>query len=425
MATSSRSIIFWLPMAAALAAGTLSTKAAGAFWLGLVLAGLWAWASVWAGRRAPAHEALPETGLALQLATGWLFFCALAFVLKAIPVLYWQAPWEERHAELRLLIGAAGGWLAVHFLRHGPQARALIGHAMALACALALVMVVTRTADAAPTNRIPWAAAVSLLTCTLLCWRHAAWVSVGQGRAWLFASFLGLVAVAFSGVRGSYLLIVLWPALFLGFQFWQVRKHPQGPWRWFMLVAAAAVVVGVQAKLPDGFSPVHRIRAAIAEARMLDPNTANGARLAMWAAGAASFSQHPFLGIGYDGGKSLLKETAQKKQSHEIARLGHFHSDYMHPAVEFGLFGLASYLCFAAGLAFMAAVAWRRRAPVTAIGLTGLLAMHASSGMSNVNFAHNYYPTMLSLCVTLVLLACARVDSSVPQETPVAPVAPR
>ncbi len=390
-------MVFWLPMAALLAASTLSTKAAGAFWLGLVLVGLWAWAWAWAGRRVPAREALHETeaDLALRLATGWLFFCALAFVLKAVPVLYWQASWEERHAELRLLIGAAGGWLVLRFLRHGPDARALMGHGMALACVLALVLVLTRTSDAAPTNRIPWAAAVSLVTCTLLCWSRAAWVSVGQSRVWLFASFLGLVAVAFSGVRGSYLLIVVWPALFLGLQFWQPRERPQGPWRWVMLMAAVAVVAGVNAKLPDGFSPVHRIRAAIAEARMLDPNTANGARLAMWAAGAASFSQHPILGIGDAGSKSLLKETAEKKQSHEIARLGHFHSDYMHPAVEFGLFGLVSYLCFAVGLAFMTALAWYRRDPVTALGLTGLLGMHASSGMSNVNFAHNYYPTVL------------------------------
>jgi O-antigen ligase len=408
-------MVFWLPMAALLAAGTLSTKAAGAFWLGLVLMGLWAWVV----RRAPAQEDSPETGLALRLATIWFLSCALAFVLKAIPVVYWQAPWEERHAELRLLIGAAGGWLVMRYLRHGSDARPLIGHGLALACVLALVLVLTRTSDAAPTNRIPWAAGVSLVTCTLLCWSRAAWVSVGQARTWLFASFLGLVAVAFSGVRGSYLLIVLWPALLVGLHLSQPRGRPQGSRRWLLVLAVAAVVAGVNAKLPEGFSPVHRIRAAIAEARMLDPNTANGARLAMWAAGAASFSQHPILGIGHAGGKSLLKETAEKKQSHEIARLGHFHSDYMHPAVEFGLFGLASYLCFAVGLAFMAALAWYRRAPVTALGLTGLLAMHASSGMSNVNFAHNYYPTVLSLCVTLVLIACARDGSPAPQDAPV------
>lgn len=409
-------MVFWLPMAALLAASTLSTKAAGAFWLGLVLVGLWAWVV----RRAPAQEDSPETGLALRLATIWLFSCALAFVLKAIPVVYWQAPWEERHAEFRLLIGAAGGWLVVRFLRHGTDARALMGHGMALACVLALVLVLTRTSDAAPTNRIPWAAGLSLVTCALLCWSRAAWVSVGQARAWLFASFLGLVAVAFSGVRGSYLLIVLWPVLFVGLHLWQPRGRPQGPWRWLLVLVVAAVVAGVNAKLPDDFSPVHRIRAAVAEARMLDPNTSNGARLAIWSAGAVSFTQHPVLGIGYVGGKSLLKEIAEKEKSDVIASLGHFHSDYIHPAVEFGLFGLASYLCFALGLAFMAALAWYRRAPVTALGLTGLLAMHASSGMSNVNFAHNYYPTVLSLCVTLVLLACARAGSSAPQDEPVA-----
>ncbi len=419
MAASLLSTFFWLVLAASLAASTLSTKAAGAFWLGLVLVGLWAWAR----RRALTQADISETGLALPLATWWLFFCALAFVLKALPVIYWQALWEERHGEFRLLIGAAGGWLAVRFMPHRPDRRTLIGHGMALACVLALVLVLTRTADTAPTNRIPWAAGVSLLTCTLLCWSHAAWVGARQASAWQFASFLGLVAVAFSGVRGSYLLILLWPVMFLGLQRCQARERRQtGPMRWLSLVAAVAIVAGVNAKLPDGFSPVHRIRAALQEARTADPNTANGARLAMWAAGTESFAQHPLLGIGYAGGKSLLKETAEKRQSAEIARLGHFHSDYLHPAVEFGLFGLASYLSFAAGLAVIAVMAWRRRAPVPAIGLAGLLAMHASSGLSNVNFAHNYYPTVLSLCVTLVLLSCVRARTHLPQDPDVAPL---
>lgn len=37
-------------------------------------------------------------------------------------------------------------------------------------------------------------------------------------------------------------------------------------------------------------------------------------------------------------------------------------------------------------------------------GLVAVLLMHMSASMSNVNFAHNYYPTMLSLGVSLLLL---------------------
>jgi hypothetical protein len=42
-----------------------------------------------------------------------------------------------------------------------------------------------------------------------------------------------------------------------------------------------------------------------------------------------------------------------------------------------------------------------------AAGVVSVLLIHATSGLSNVNFAHNYYPTALSLAITLLVCAAA------------------
>jgi O-antigen ligase len=132
----------------------------------------------------------------------------------------------------------------------------------------------------------------------------------------------------------------------------------------------------------------------------------------MWAAGVQSVFKNPLWGVGFADGKSLLKQVAQGPRASGISVLGHFHSDYLHPAVEFGLLGLASYLCVGAGLLVMAIVCLRHRASIPAQGLGAILLMHASTGLTNVNFAHNYYPAVLSICVALVLLSCAFIKQS-------------
>ena len=403
---------FAVLMAVALAASTLSTKAAGLFWFGLLIAGLVAWgARGFSAQATPVAAAAPDLGL--RLARIWLISCLLMLGLKTIPMVYWSGPWQERHAEFRLLIGAFAVWLIVPGERMRPAVFTLIGHALALACALSLVLVLGWTANAAPTNRIPWAAGVSLLSCTLMYASYALDVPGGQAQWWRFASFLAFLAVAFSGVRGSYLLIVVWPLMLFLFHRGQ-RKNAglMTARRWLYGGAALGLVAFALTHLPAGFSPLERIQSAAAEAKSQDPNSANGARLAMWEAAVESVANNPLLGVGFTKGKALLQRTAENKKSYEIASLGHFHSDYLHPAVEFGLLGLASYLCVAAGLLVMAIVCLRHRAPIPALGLGAILLMHASTGLTNVNFAHNYYPTVLAICVALVLLSCASIKQS-------------
>jgi hypothetical protein len=290
-------------MAVSLAAASLSTKAAGVFWFVLLLAGLFALAT---GRRQlPGEGETP--GLARALTGWWLFFCLLALVLKAIPVLYWSAPWEERHAEFRLLLGAFGVWLVARHARPRVADGGVLGHGLAVACILALALVLVKTSDGAPTNRIPWAAGISLLSCTLLYASYA--IEPGGLRAlfWRFASFLALVAVAFSGVRGSYLLIVLWPLMFLMLHLHYARQRPVAnrPWGWLLVPVSMGVIGWTAAHLPVGYLPDGRVRQALHEGLDLDVNSAIGSRIVMWRAAAQGIGDTPILGRGYLGGNDL------------------------------------------------------------------------------------------------------------------------
>lgn len=121
-----------------LAASTVSTKSAGAFWLSLTVIGIVHWLKkpqpgVWVQPHAADNN--------LQyIAKGWLIFCGLALALKSVPMVYWSGPWQERHAEFRLLIGAIGSYLLLRHQRLPKAWHEGVGHALALACLLALVL---------------------------------------------------------------------------------------------------------------------------------------------------------------------------------------------------------------------------------------------------------------------------------------------
>jgi len=92
----------------------------------------------------------------------------LALLLKIIPLVYWSGPWQERHAELRLFIGSLGSYLLIRYTSLPQGWHTGIGHALGVACVSALLLAAVWGSNAAPTNRIPWAAGLSVLTCLLL-----------------------------------------------------------------------------------------------------------------------------------------------------------------------------------------------------------------------------------------------------------------
>ncbi len=147
------------------------------------------------------------------------------------------------------------------------------------------------------------------------------------------------------------------------------------------------------------------VAAAIGEANY---NSSMGARLYNWSLGWKSFKESPWIGIG---GRERLKRiksagsempATQSERFLEVRSVGHVHNQYLHAAMDGGLIGLASTLAVLAGLG---AAAWRLRRTddLASRQMQGVLFMHATAGLTNVNMAHNYYAVMLSLSVAVIL----------------------
>lgn len=409
----SRRILSVLLSVSALLIGfsSVSTRAAGWAWFCLSFAGILAWLS--ARRQSLPPQTNPGAQIAVLRASRlWLWACLSAWVLMAIPTAYWSGPWPERHPQLRVLIGALGIWLLLR--HHKPSARWMqtLGHAAALSSLLAYALVVTASSDAAPTNRIPWMAGLSLFACALLSMSYVlSSVPLATRRWWLAASALMGVTVLLSGVRGSWLLVLVWPMALWGMHR-SDRQLWQGAWRWLLPMLAMMLAIGLQ-RIPDKDNPLIRIQSVVnetgvgSEGSSIKYDSSSGVRLALYKAALSRALNVPWMGLGPAENKQLIAETltAHDAQGH-IPYVGHWHNDWLHPWLEFGFLGLAGYLAYSVGLwlasrALSDSPAYR----VASIGLRSLLSMHLITGLSNMNLAHNFYPTMLALSFVLVLLA--------------------
>jgi O-antigen ligase len=105
-----------------------------------------------------------------------------------------------------------------------------------------------------------------------------------------------------------------------------------------------------------------------------------------------------------------MRQWAEEASSPVVKSLGHLHNEYLQTLLDHGLWGLASLLSYSLGLVFMV----RKLRAIgdiqdksLAAGLASVLFLHMSAELTNMNFAHNYYPTILSLAVTLLVCAGA------------------
>ena len=424
---SASTFLFWLPLTILLAASTLNTKTPGFAWLLFMLAGLWAW---WQSRRASdapvqaleAADTLPESPYR-SLARIWLLTTLAALLLKTVPMLYWGDPWEERHAELRLFLGALGLYglcqLPLQRLRRNylnANYMAWVGTGLAVACVLALWLVLTKGSNAAPTNRIPWAAALTLSTCTLLTLGRVT-SDYRLRYLWLAGSFAGLLAVLASDVRGAFGLALVWPALALYlFKVKPSATLPHARLKAVLKLSAALLLVAVLIPSPFVQKPLERMQIAWPEwqasqiSAALGANTSVGARLYIWQRSLGASLQSPWIGYGREERLSQLRQWGDEASSPVVKSLGHLHNEYLHTLLDHGLWGLASLLSYSLGMVLMV-----RKLRATgevhhkalAVGLASVLFLHMSAELTNMNFAHNYYPTILSLAVTLLVCAAA------------------
>lgn len=398
---------FLLASSLALALSSVSDLAAGLAWLGLILAGVGAWWS----QRGQRPEAA-DLGPAWQAARLWWWACVLSWALMMLVTAHWGGPWPERHAQWRLLLGALGLLCLVRYGCLPATTLRWLGHAAALAQVLALQLLLFWGSEAAPTNRIPWMAGLSMLSLALLTWAHVPGLASNRiRRLWWIASLITLVSVLASGVRGSWLLLLVWPIT-------AACLHVQDPvlWRWsarraLYLAGALVVLMGVIHPLvPPKDHPVSRLIQIVQETGLsttqpVDGNSSTGIRVLLYKAGLHQvFSEPSWLGIGHAEHMRRLKQHLQTHSPEAVQAIGHYHNDALNAWVEFGLLGLLAYLVLPLAMAWMAWRLWRS-APQAACGVAALALMHVGTGLSNANLAHNYYPVMWSLALSLVLLA--------------------
>ena len=397
-----------------------NSKLAGASWLVICTAGA---VAAWRNWRSLTPSS--DTGV-IDASRVWLICCAVAAALASMMALVWPDGPDTLHAEYRLLTAAA----AVHVLLRGQHNaaawRAYTLPALGLACVTALFKVaLTPDRLFLPSNALPWAVAVTFVLCLLLP-RLLDRAQPLAGRRWYgVAVALGVGAVLMSQSRGAYGVLV-W-CLWLAAVAWR-RSHAQVRLR-KVAVATSAMLILLGASAWHPADPL-RLRMAVTEVTQAESqghyNTSMGARIYLWSLGWKAFAESPLIGVGgaerlrriHNAGLDL--PAAQRGQLVVVRKVGHVHNQYLHAAMDGGLIGLAATLAVLVGLGW-AALRLYRVDRVASLQLQGLLFMHATAGLTNVNMAHNYYAAMLSVAVALVLLGAKQAQhplTSVADDSP-------
>ena len=397
---------FWL-LFGALSVSSLNSKAAGLAWVLLTFSGVGL-----VIKRAFLVESFKREDA--SFARTWLIFTLTALLLKLIPTIYWHDSWAERHAEIRLFAGAIGayvlfGWRGISMGQHRAAA-----WAVSITCALALALMLFSVREAAPTNPIPWAAAIALCSAWLLPMALTNEAPRWSRWGWAIGSFMGLLAVLISENRGAYGLVLLWPVVLFGhtgiFKVFNIFKEKLGVRRLVVFVVAAMVSLGLLTQSSIVQRPLQRIQVAVQEIQLshesLDGNVNGsiGARLFMWAHSISFIAQSPWVGHGQQARKAEIVKWGKESHSEHVQSLGHVHNEYLHTLMDYGLWGFASLLTYMLGMFWMAVRAWSIGLRSQAWAMGGVLFIHATTGLTNVNFAHNYYPTMLSIVMSLILI---------------------
>ncbi len=388
----------WYAVLLLLVLSPINSKIAGASWLALSLLGAWSF------KRGSAQELTTE----FFVAKGWVVACLAALAIRAVTQFYWSDSWGERHAEFRLLFGALGLLGLVHYTRFTSVQLTWLGYALVMASWVGFGWMVALGAEGAPTNQIPWGASMSLLVCVVLALTLSA-SSQRLSVRLFYASgvVVGVAAVLLSQARGSY-GIVFWVA---GASLWHYARSGI-KWQAMasnVLGGVVAITLLVQI-FPSLISvPAQRIQLAVKEFSVMDSSnaasmdTSVGVRLYLWTRAVGEVPDHLLMGVGREVRMASIRRWGAEASSAAAESLGHLHNNYVEELFDQGLFGLASFLSFLAGLLYMV-VRLRKEQPMAALGMAGILFMHSTSSLTNVNFAHNYYPTMLSVAVAVCLL---------------------
>jgi O-antigen ligase len=386
----------------------LNTKVAGVLWFFTLLIAL---------GLALTHRSAPvSTGPVVQAARLWLLYMLGATLLWWTSAWIWNDPWAQGSADLhsaaRLLSAALAAWTILR-LAPGrvelPSSASLV-LAVSLACLSAYILSLLITREHYPSNAVPWAAGIACLVCVLFPVAIARESTSRVRLLALLGSALGILALFENQTRGAYgvaiWLLLLWMSTSTYF-----RQRAA-----LSIFSAITLLILIGSTALTSNDPL-RIRSAWSEAKASVSekyfNTSIGARVFLYRMSIESISQNPLTGVGSAGRMALIKGAGSKSSDStpaslaHVTELGHVHNAYLHHLLDGGLISLAGFLLTLAG---MVSAGWilYRFSHVAAWQLWGIAFVHATTNLSNVNLAHNYYALMLSVSLFLVFLSAQR-----------------
>jgi O-antigen ligase len=227
-----------------------------------------------------------------------------------------------------------------------------------------------------------------------------------EAVAWNLGAASAVAAVLVSGSRGAY-GVVIWAALWL-----LAHKRKAFDNRRIVIVIAvsALAIVGLR-NTTFIHTPYTRVVTAVSEwqgslsGQSNWQNSSVGARIRLWRLAEHAVPNQPWLGYGHDERLNLIHQWGQDHNSVTVASLGHMHNQYLHDLMDHGAWGLVSGLAYLMGLAVLARWLLKRGHDFAGWTMGGACFIHASANLTNVNFAHNYYPTIMSVVIGLALLS--------------------
>ena len=398
---------------------TIDSKLAGGAWLLLIIFGLIIW--LFKSKERPCVPTLQLITFR-KLVRIWLFFTTLALLLKLLGVVYWGEDLSERHAEFRLFLGALGIYGISHMKNIDEyQMHIRLGMIIStsLACLLALVFFILYGFGAAPTNKIPWSGGIALMIIATV--GLAGYTQKNWERLLIFISAIcGLLAIFLIETRGTYLALLIVPFLMISIIMWSnynktsIVSFSKNAGKQlssiFVLILASVFLVILS---PSSILKAPFDRVEVAKIEMHDAlnkkdgsfDTSVGARVYMWRESVNILKDKWLFGIGKYERLIMVKNYGVYLNSEVIQSLGHVHNEFLHVILDHGILGISSFLSYTIGLLVIALQLWRKKMRIPSLTFIGLALMHNFAELTNVNFAHNYYPIMLSLSISIMLVS--------------------
>ncbi len=342
----------------------------------------------------------------------WLIYMLGVVMLWWASAIIWSDPWAKGSADLhsgaRLILTAIAGWTLMRVSPGAPlvppQSRVIAAISMTCLMAFGWSLYVVRTNY--PGNAIAWAAGIGSVICLLF----PVAISTSEKNHLRLIAFLGsgigLIALFNNQSRGVYGIVIWLLALFF------LRTTVQRIQAIHSATVSAVILAIIGSTAFITTDPL-RIREAWQDATAVlnerQLNTSVGVRIYLYDVALEAIAQNPITGIGPTARLSLVKgEYNHLLLQEEVtiaaaSELGHVHNAYLHHLLDGGLISLTGFLLSIIGLVHIGFIL-QRVSRVAAHQLWGISFVHATTNLTNVNLAHNYYALMLSISIFLAFV---------------------